>query len=84
MTRPVGLSQTVAAPRIRAGVAPFGVPSDWALGGVHARVQTGTERFSNHAEWVSVTTSRWGHLLLSLRFPLVFRCAIPACSTPAC
>ena len=25
-----------AAPRIRAGVAPFGVPSDWALGMAHA------------------------------------------------
>ena len=33
---------------------------------------TGRERFTNHAEWVSVTTGRWWHLPSSLRFFVSF------------
>jgi hypothetical protein len=33
---------------------------------------TGRERFTNHAEWVSVTTGRWWHLPSSLRFLVSF------------
>ena len=33
---------------------------------------TGRERFTNHAEWVSVTTGRWWHLPSSLRFFVAF------------
>ena len=35
-------------------------------------IETGRERFTNHAEWVSVTTSRWWHLPSSLRFFVAF------------
>jgi hypothetical protein len=35
-------------------------------------VQTGRERFTSHAEWVSVMTGRWWHLPSSLRFFVAF------------
>jgi hypothetical protein len=34
--------------------------------------RTGRERFTNHAEWVSVTADGWWHLPSSLRFFVAF------------
>src|SRR2546429_5268876 len=50
----------------RAAIFVAGVVLHVAQGGVG--VQTGRERFTNHAEWVSVTAGRWWHLPSSLRF----------------
>jgi hypothetical protein len=55
------------------GGARVGVAGgDLDVAEVDASIQTGRERFTNHAEWVSVTTGRWWHLSSSLQFFVSF------------
>jgi len=54
MTVEVLAGSVVPHRRARIGMAG----SDLDVAQVHARVETGRERITNHAEWVSVTTNR--------------------------
>lgn len=46
----------------------------------HVPVETGRERITSHAEWVSLTAGRWRYLSSSLRF---FVASVASCCTLA-